>query len=57
MPPPPRRSGVGLRLALLIGLFFGLSGGYLLLGMLRGNNWLHGSVTPRAWRSCNGAST
>lgn len=50
-PPPPRPRGV--RLALLLGLFFGLSGGYLMLGMLRGHNWLSGSpearpITPRA---------
>lgn len=46
-PPPPRRSGLGTRLALLIGLFFGLSGGYLLLGMIRGHNWLSGDAAPR----------
>lgn len=44
-PPPPR--GSGMRLALLIGLFFGLSGGYLLLNTLRGGNWLTGNTAPR----------
>ncbi|MCB9851553.1 MAG: trypsin-like peptidase domain-containing protein [Phycisphaerales bacterium] len=36
-----------MRLALLIGLFFGLSGGYLLLNTLRGGNWLTGNTAPR----------
>ncbi|HPF37383.1 MAG TPA: trypsin-like peptidase domain-containing protein [Phycisphaerae bacterium] len=46
-PPPPPPRGTGTRLALLIGLLFGLSGGYALLATLRGGNWLSGSSQPR----------
>ncbi len=47
-PPAPVRPGLSsMRLALLVGLFFGLSGGYLLLSAVRGGNWLTGSTTPR----------
>ncbi len=52
-PPPLAPPRSGLRLALLVGILFGLSAGYLLLALLRGGNWLRGSgeprpVTPRA---------
>jgi len=46
MPPPPPRPPS--RLPLLLGILLGLSGGYILLGTLRGGNWLQGNGEPRA---------
>ncbi len=46
MPPPPARPPS--RLPLLLGILLGLSGGYILLDMLRGGNWLQGNGEPRA---------